>query len=35
MKNSISSWNPTSHRTVCFEITLLGEKTSIAEFIWM
>src|SRR5712671_2831912 len=34
IKNSISNWTPTSHRTVCFEITRLGERTSIARFIY-
>src|SRR5579871_3992176 len=33
MKNSITSCNPTSHRTVCLEITRLGDRTSIAGFI--
>jgi hypothetical protein len=30
MQNNNTSWNPTIQRTVCFEITRLGEKTSIA-----
>src|SRR5580658_1063999 len=33
MKNRSTNWKPTIQRTVCLEITLLGEKTSIA-FIW-